>query len=181
MNDSTGTNRGGAVARIDTVLTASRAASEQLLADAEAMAAVWATPRAPGKWSPSQIVEHVARSYDGAVQMAEGLPSAFPRLPVVLHPLLRIVFRHLIRKGSFPNGRTTKAMNPLEGPTSPEEGRARLAAAHARFEAACRDLAARGAPIRTTMFGAVPVEDFVRFLEIHTRHHDRQIGARETP
>jgi hypothetical protein len=179
MNDFTGTNRGGAVARIDTVLTASRAASEQLLADAEAMAAVWATPRAPGKWSPSQIVEHVARSYDGAVQMAGGLPSAFPRLPVVIHP--RVVFRHLLRKGSFPNGRTTKAMNPLAGPSTPAEGRARLAAAHERFEAACRDLAARGAPMRTTMFGAVPVEDFVRFLEIHTRHHDQQIGAPHAP
>jgi hypothetical protein len=177
MNVQHDAKRGGSVARIDTVLEASRAANERLLADAEAMAPVWATPRAPGKWSPSQIVEHVARSYDGAVQMAGGLPSAFPRLPVVIHPFLRIVFRRLLRKGSFPNGRTTKAMNPLAGPSTPAEGRARLAAAHERFEAACRDLAARGAPMRTTMFGAVAVEDFVRFLEIHTRHHDRQIGA----
>ena len=164
------------MARIDIELTASREASERLLATAEALAPVWLTPRAPGKWSPSQIVEHVARSYDGAVQMAEGLPSAFPRLPVVIHPFLRVVFRRLIRNGSFPNGRTTKAMNPLAGPPTPAEGRARLAAAHERFEAACRALAARGAPMRTTMFGAVPVEDFVRFLEIHTRHHGRQLG-----
>lgn len=27
----------------------------------------------------------------------------------------------------------------------------------------------------TTIFGAVPVEDYVRFMEIHTRHHGRQI------
>lgn len=167
------------MARIDTVLDASKTASEQLIAHAEAMAAEWATPRAPGKWSPSQIVEHVARSYDGSVHMAAGMPSAFPRLPVLIHPFLRIVFRRLLKKGSFPNGRTTKAMNPLTGPPTPADGRARLAAAHERFEAACRDLAARGAPMRTTMFGAVPVEEFVRFLEIHTRHHDRQIGARQ--
>jgi hypothetical protein len=166
------------VASIDTALAASRAASEQLLADAEAAAASWTTPRAPGKWSPSQIVEHVARSYDGAVHMAAGQPSAFPQLPVLIHPFLRIVFRRLIRKGAFPNGRTTKAMNPLAGPSTPADGRTRLAAAHDRFETACRDLAARGAPMRTTMFGAVPVADFVRFLEIHTRHHNLQIGAR---
>ncbi|MEO5820605.1 MAG: DinB family protein [Vicinamibacteraceae bacterium] len=166
-----------AVANIDAALAASRDATERLIADAETMAARWATPRSPGKWSPSQIVEHVARSYDGSVQMSAGLPSAFPRLPGVIHPLLRIVFRWLLRKGSFPKGRTTKAMNPLAGPTTPAEGRARLAAAHERFEAACRDLAARGALMRTTMFGAVPVEDFVRFMELHTRHHDRQIGA----
>lgn len=164
------------MAGIDTVLAASRAASEQLIADAEATAAAWATPRAPGKWSPSQIVEHVARSFDGTVQMVAGQPSAFPRLPVLIHPVLRIVFRRLLRKGSFPNGRTTKAMNPQAGPPTPAAGRARLTGAHERFEAACRDLAARGAPMRTTMFGAVPVEDFVRFMEIHTRHHGRQIG-----
>ena len=168
------------MASIDTALAASKAASEQLLADAE-VAAGWATARAPGKWSPSQIVEHVARSYDGAVHMAAGQPSAFPRLPVLIHPFLRIVFRRLLRKGAFPNGRTTKAMNPLAGPSTPADGRARLAAAHDRFEAACRDLAARRAPMRTTMFGAVPVADFVRFLEIHTRHHNRQLGAHRAP
>src|SRR5689334_11476166 len=169
------------VASIDTALAASKAASEQLLADAEAAAAGWATPRAPGKWSPSQIVEHVARSYEGAVLMAAGQPSAFPRLPVLIHPLLRIVFRHLLKKGSLPNGRTTKAMNPLDGPATPADARTRLAAAHDRFAAACRDLAARGAPMRTTMFGAVPVEDFVRFLELHTRHHNGQIRTRSAP
>jgi DinB superfamily len=171
----------GTVASIDSALVASRAASEQLLTDAEATAAAWATPRAPGKWSPSQIVEHVARSYDGAVLMAAGQPSAFPRLPVLMHPLLRIVFRYLLRRGSFPNGRTTKALNPLAGPATPADARMRLAAAHDRFAAACRDLVARGAPMWTTMFGAVPVEDFVRFLELHTRHHNRQIGTRLVP
>ena len=113
--------------------------------------------------------------------MAAGQPSAFPTLPVLIHPFLRIVFRRLLRKGLFPNGRTTKAMNPLAAPSTPADGRTRLAAAHDRFEAACRDLAARGAPMRTTMFGAVPVADFVRFLEIHTKHHNLQIGARRAP
>jgi DinB family protein len=178
MNGFNREANGGAVASIDAVLAASRTATEQFLAHAEAMSAEWATPRARGKWSPSQIVEHVARSYDGAVHMATGAPSAFPRLPGLIHPFVRIVFRRLLRKGSFPNSRTTRAMNPVAGPSTPAEGRARLAAAHDRFEAACRDLAARGAPMRTTMFGAVAVEDFVRFLELHTRHHDRQISVR---
>jgi hypothetical protein len=162
---------------LDSALAASRSASERLVADAEASATRWATPRAPGKWSPSQIVEHVARSYEGAASMAAGLPSAFPKLPIVLHPVLRVVFRRLLKKGSFPNGRTTKAMNPIAGSATPTDARLRLAAAHAQFEMACRELAARRAPMRTTMFGAVPVEDFVRFLEIHTKHHHRQIGG----
>ena len=48
--------------------------------------------------------------------------------------------------------------------------------AHERFEVACRAVAARGTPMKTPMFGAVAVEDFIRFMEIHTRHHNRQIG-----
>jgi len=169
------------VTSIESALAASREAAERLIVDAEATASAWATPPAPGKWSPSQIVEHVARSFDGSVHMAAGLPSAFPRLPVAIHPLVRIMFRRIVRTAWFPKGRTTKAMNPPAGPSTPADGRARRAAAHERFEVACRDLAARGAPMRTTMFGAVPVEDFVRFLELHTRHHGRQIGARQAP
>jgi hypothetical protein len=113
--------------------------------------------------------------------MAAGLPSAFPRLPAVVHPLVRIMFRRIVKTAWFPKGRTTRAMNPLAGPSTPADGRARLAAAHGRFEVACRELAGRDAPMPTTMFGVVPVADFVRFLELHTRHHGRQIGSRRAP
>src|SRR5688572_29524668 len=146
---------------IDGALTASRQAAEQLLSDAESLGSAWGTPRAPGKWSPSQIVEHIARSLDASVALAEGRPSSFPKLPVVVHPVLRVVFRRLLNARSWPKGRTTRAMNPEAGPPTPAEGRTRLQAAHDRYETACRELAARGAPIRTPMFGAVPIEDFV--------------------
>ena len=46
---------------IDGALAASLAAAEQLIGDAEALGSDWGKPRAPGKWSPSQIVEHIAR------------------------------------------------------------------------------------------------------------------------
>ena len=164
------------MASIDAVLAASRIATEQFLAHAEAMSAEWATPRARGKWSPSQIVEHVTRSYEASVNVAAGQPSAFPNMPALVHPLLRIVFRRILRRGVFPKGRTTKAMNPAAGVATPAEGRTRLMAAHERFEAACRTVAASRAPINTPMFGAVAVEDFVRFMELHTRHHGRQIA-----
>lgn len=163
---------------IDSVLAASREAVDRLIATAASTGLAWAAPPAPGKWSPSQIVEHVARSFDASVKVAAGQPSAFPRLPAIVHPVLRIVFRQILKRGAFPKGKTTKAMNPLDGPATPAEGRSRLEAAHDRYETACRQLAARGEPMRTPMFGAVPVEDFVRFMELHTRHHHRQIGVR---
>lgn len=163
------------VANIDIVLAASREAVQRLLATADATGPAWATSPAPGKWSPSQIVEHVARSFDTSVQMADGQPSAFPRVPAILHPVARIFFRLILKKGAVPKGKTTKTLNPAAGPATPAAGRARLETAHARYETACRLLAARQAPMRTPTFGSVPVEDFVRFMELHTHHHHRQI------
>lgn len=162
--------------KIDSALAASREAAEQLLSDAESLGSAWATPRAAGKWSASQIVEHITRSLDATVALARGQPSSFPKLPVIVHPLLRIVFRRLLNARSWPKGKTTRAMNPDAGAPTPAEGRGRLQAAHARYETACRELAARDAPIRTPMFGAVPVEDFVLFMAQHMRHHRRQLS-----
>jgi hypothetical protein len=163
------------VGDIDSALAASREAVDRLIATAARTGTEWTTPRAPGKWSPSQIVEHVARSLDETVNVASGQPSAFPRLPAIVRPVLRVVFRQILKRGALPKGRTTKTMNPLDGPATPADGRARLEAAHHRYETACRQLAARREPMRTPMFGAVPVEDFVRFMELHTRHHGKQI------
>jgi len=164
------------VGDIESALTASRTAADQLIATAISSSRAWDAPCAPGKWSPGQIVEHVTRSYEASVNVAAGRPSAFPNVPAVFHPLLRLVFRRILRRGVFPKGRTTKAMNPAAGGATPAEGRTRLMAAHERFEAACRTVAARRTPINTPMFGAVAVEDFVRFMELHTRHHARQIA-----
>jgi hypothetical protein len=178
VHEQTHAGRRVNAADIDTALTASREAVWCLIADAEATGLAWATPCAPGKWSPSQIVEHVARSLDASVNVAAGEPSSFPRLPTVVHPMLRIVFRQILKRGAFPKGKTTRAMNPVVGPATPADGRVRLEAAHDRYERACRELATRGAPMPTPMFGRVPIEDFVRFMELHTRHHNRQIPGR---
>lgn len=165
------------MADINTALAGSKQAIEQLIATGERCGPAWAAPRAPGKWSPSQIVEHVARSLEESANMAAGRPSKFPRLPAVVHPLVRgLLFKRVLRKGVFPKAKTNKAMNPVSGPATAAEGRARLESAHDKFDAACRQLASYGQPIRTTVFGVVPVADYVRFMELHTRHHGKQMA-----
>ena len=52
------------MADISTALDASKDAMEQLIIAGERTKTAWTSPRAPGKWSPSQIVEHVARSLE---------------------------------------------------------------------------------------------------------------------
>jgi hypothetical protein len=164
------------MADINTALRGSRDAVEELIIAAERTGTAWMSPCAAKKWSPCQIAEHVARSLEESAHMAAGLPSKFPKLPGLIHPLVRnFLFKRVLRNEAFPKARTNKAMNPSTGPSTPAEGRARLHAAHQKFEDACRQAASRGGGMRTTIFGAVPVEDYIRFMEIHTRHHRKQI------
>ena len=65
---------------INTALNASNDAIQQLLLAGERTRTAWTSPRAPGKWSPSQIVEHVARSLEESANMAASRPSKFPKL-----------------------------------------------------------------------------------------------------
>jgi len=67
------------MADINTALEASKDAMEQLILAGERTGTGWTSPRAPGKWSPSQIVEHVARSLEESANMAAGRPSNYVR------------------------------------------------------------------------------------------------------
>lgn len=164
------------MANIDVALASAKEAVDQLSAAGERTGAAWTAPRAPGKWSPSQIVEHVARAFEESANVAAGRPSKFPKLPAVLHPIVRsLLFRRVLRKGGFPKAKTNKAMDPATGPATPAEGRVRLDTARQKFENACRDLASRGGSMQTTTFGTVGVEDYVRFMDIHARHHCKQM------
>jgi hypothetical protein len=165
-----------AVAEIDTALAANRDAVYQLILAGEESGATWSTPRAPGKWSPSQIVEHVARGLDEGANIVAGRPT-LPMPPAVVRLIARFMFKRVLRKAAFPKGfKAHKAMNPASQPATPAEGRIRLEAAHQKFEEICRRIAADGRPI-TSAFGSVPAQDFVRFNELHTRHHIKQMAA----
>jgi len=164
---------------INAALSACKDATDQLIAAAESSGSAWTAARAPGKWSPSQIVEHVARALKEAANVAAGRTSKFPKLPPLLHPVVRgLFFKRVLKNARFPKAKTNKAMDPASGPATPADGRARLEVAHGQFDDACRRLVSQGEAIRTTVFGAVSVEDYVRFMEIHTRHHRKQMGCR---
>jgi hypothetical protein len=163
------------MADVNDVLGAHHAAVLDLVAAAERSAATFTTPRAPGKWSPSQVVEHVARGLDEAANVVSGAPTlAMP--PAFLRPLLRLFFNRILKKDAFPKGfKAHKAMNPTSGPATPAEARVRLEGALARFDQECRRRVASGQHVVSTGFGTVSVEDFVRFSAMHTRHHCKQM------
>jgi hypothetical protein len=161
---------------VDPLLAANRNAIAELIAAAEKCEAAWDVPRGPGKWSPSQLVEHVARSMEESAKVVSGAPSAFPSLPFFLRPVARgFLFNRVLRNGAFPKAKTNKAMDPAAGPPTPAD--ARLEAALARFDGACRGCAAAGGMVPSTTFGTVSVADYARFIELHTRHHRKQMPA----
>src|SRR6266508_2262623 len=103
------------MADVSDVLAANRAAVIDFVAAAKRSAATWTTPRAPGKWSPSQIVEHVARGLDEGANIVSGAPS-ISMAPAFLRPLARLFFNRTLKKDAFPKGfKSHKALDPASG------------------------------------------------------------------
>jgi peptidoglycan/xylan/chitin deacetylase (PgdA/CDA1 family) len=165
---------------IASLIAANRAAVDDLLATATRAESHWLTPRAPGKWSPAQVVEHVARSLEEAGNVVAGKPSKLPTLPGFIRPVAGWFLRRVVRTGSFPKAKTNRSMNPAGStpnvPATPSAARARLDAAFSAFERECRARVAAGRPVESPAFGVVSVEDYARFTELHTRHHTKQIA-----
>jgi hypothetical protein len=161
---------------VDPPLAGVRAAVVDLVAAAERAGVVWTTPRAPGKWSPSQVVEHVARIMEESANVASGRPSKFPTISVFLRPIVRVlVFKRTLWTNAFPKMKAIDAFVPVAGSATPAEGRVRLQGALTAFDRACRARAASGQNVASTIFGSVPVADFARFQELHVRHHILQM------
>jgi uncharacterized protein YndB with AHSA1/START domain len=151
--------------------------AEFLLAmdDAEA---TWTIPRAPGKWSPSQVVEHVARIMEESANVIDGVPSKFPTIPAFLRPIVRVlVFRRILRRKAFLRMKAIEAFDPADGPRTEAEGRGRVAAVLARFDQACRTQQASGENVASPIFGPVSVAAFAEFQALHVRHHLQQMST----
>ena len=163
------------MADVNAVLDANRAAVRELVACAERCEKNWSVPRAPGKWSPGEVVEHVSRTFEQSANVIAGRQSLMPKLPFFLRPIARMFLNRMIRTGVIPKGRAAKALHPTTVPPTSAEGRARLEAAFEQFDRACRSRATTSDTITSGVFGTVPLQDYARFVEIHTRHHCKQM------
>lgn len=162
-------------------LQQNRAAAEALCAAADEARAAWDVPRAPGKWSPAQVVEHVARALEQSARELRGEPALFPKFPGPLRPVMRgLFFNWILRRGSFPRGtRTNAAMDPERGAATPAEARARIHEAIHDLDQAVKTRDAGLGPVHTGAFGAVSLPDYLMFQAIHTRHHTPQVVVRQ--
>lgn len=161
------------------VISDNRDAVTNFIAAAHAVqASLWETPRAPGKWSPRQVTEHVTLAYELS---RAALHGTFPgrAAPRFLRPLIRKFFLNpVLKAGRF--GKGTTAPGPFR-PTTTASGveplTARLRAAAIAFES---DLLAGersgGTTVNHPFFGTIPVDEYLRLQVIHTRHHQAQLA-----
>ena len=171
-------NAGGMMRDIEQAVAQHREAIRRLLSAAQSARAIWTTPRAPGKWSPSQVTEHIARSLEESAHVAAGRPSRFPTFPSLVRPLMRVLFfNRVLSTQAFPKAKTNPPFDPESGPSSPDDATRRVTEAAELFETECRACHGRGEVVRSTVFGNVSVMDYMKFQELHTRHHTKQIPS----
>jgi hypothetical protein len=137
--------------------------------------------RDANRWSVAEIVEHLTRAYSGT---AKGFERCLEKgVPLATAPSLKQRLQQfaLIELGYFPEGRQApKHILP--------SGELDL---HALLEAVRRDLArlddsaiktrdalGSGKMLDHPVLGALTIAQWLKFHEVHTRHHARQIMQR---
>jgi hypothetical protein len=144
----------------------------------------WGRPRAPGKWSPAQEVEHIALAYEIFAADLRGERTMRVIVPPGRRLLLRaLVLPYILRRGRFP----VAARAPREARPSPSEtavgGKAELLE---RLDAAVRSLEAALGPaeradasrrVTHAYFGSLDLPKALRLSAVHTHHHARRLPA----
>ena len=138
---------------------------------------LWNVQRAPGKWSPAQVTDHVGLATKVARDsMGEKVPMG--SLPRFLRPILRkFFFDKIIRNGAFPReGKGPPVFKPADQPLPREQLCARIDSEANAFESDARAMAKAGKPKFTHgFFGRVSVADYLMFNALHFDHHREQL------
>ena len=163
---------------LDDAIAANREAAQKFLSTARTVAKEkWAAPVAPGKWSPAQILDHVAVTAEVSLKAIKG-DASMGSIPRFLRFIPRVFgFNPTIKKGRFPEKQRGPAIfAPSTGHPSYEAGAARLESAVSALEQHTRDLAKAGTlAFEHSFFGAVTIADYVCFNALHTTHHEEQL------
>lgn len=142
----------------------------------------WQRPRGEGKWSPAQIVEHLALTYEAALRELEGAGAMQARVGPWQQRILRwFLLPHILYHRHFPlRSRSPREIRPAERPAAePREALERLESLGERFEERLRATwEAGGGAITNPYFGSVPPLRALRFVAVHLEHHRRQLPVR---
>jgi hypothetical protein len=137
--------------------------------------------RDPTRWSVVEIVEHLTRAYSGTAKGFERCLEKSTSLATTTTFKQRVQQFALINLGYFPEGRQApKHIIPsgeLDLAAVLDAVRRDLARLDESAIAARQKLGA-GKMLDHPIIGALTVDQWLKFHEIHTRHHARQIAER---
>lgn len=138
--------------------------------------------RAPaGKWTPAQIVEHLAIGIDGSAQKFE---ERRDRPPMTRRPrrlIERIASVSILDLGWYPQGFKAPEGTVPAAVLSRAAVEAHFREGIAKWEALERDLLPRRPRdlfLRHPRLGDLTMPEWIRFHVVHARHHARQIRQR---
>jgi Protein of unknown function (DUF1569) len=164
---------------LETTIADNHAAVAEFIAAARVMSPQqWITPREPGKWTPAQIAEHLAITYEYGRTLAEG--KATGGIPFFLKPIARrMILDSTLKAGRFTRkGRTPKMFEPSATPPAASVVLSRLENALAGFERAVQSgLPESRQTLDHPFFGKIATTDYMRLQAIHARHHHAQLAA----
>lgn len=157
-----------------------REALAEFVATAEALSEeAWGAPRAPGKWSPGQIAEHLRLTCETMHAEIERRGGFRVRTGWLRQRLLRLVLvPRILRSGRFPEGApAVREIRPDAAVTPDRPGT--LAGLRERADALTRGLAATDpgqvGAVSHPFFGRLDPLQGLALATVHVRHHHRQI------
>ena len=153
------------------------AVAECVAAVAAVPADAWTQPLGPGKWSPAEVAEHLAISYEPPLSELSGGPGFAVRVPWWKRRALRWGMLPEILNGGFPaRAPAPLEIRPRQTAPSPEEASRRLAANAERFlESLAQARAVRRVRLTHAYFGKLRPAQTVMLLTSHALHHRRQL------
>ncbi len=162
---------------LDHALAAQRAAADAFTAAALGVSdGGWNVPRAPGKWSPAQVTDHVgiatrvARDAIAGKAGMGGIPGFLRWLP------RRLFFDKVLARGFPVKGKGPAAFAPAHEPKPRAELIAQIEREVAGMERDARAAAANGVTtFEHTFFGRLAIADYVMFNALHFDHHREQL------
>jgi hypothetical protein len=173
------TARGAISARLERELADHREALLAFVATAEGLSSeAWGAARAADKWSPAQITEHLRLTYVAVRAELAGQGGMRVRTKWWQQRLFRFIFLpRILKQGRFPKGvRAMREIRPAGGPFDRAEVLVGLQREGEGFIAAVRTSTGKER-VTHPYLGPLGVDEGVRFLTQHLRHHHAQVGA----
>jgi hypothetical protein len=142
----------------------------------------WERARDPRKWTPAQIAEHLAVSYDPLISELDGGSGFRIVVPWWKRRILRWKFLAPILAGTFPSGvPAPREVRPATTAPSPEEGARKLKDRAGVFLDRLERARQSGrASLTHPYMGRLSEVEALRFLTSHAHHHCRQLPGKPT-